>query len=61
MDWTSLKWSNYPIWQNDASLIGWTGQSAYHTFVFLLVEPLKLVWLTELLPPAKITYWPAPS
>ena len=43
-----------PIWQDDAHWNGWAGKSAYHTYTFCLVEPLKLVWLCELLPPIKI-------
>ena len=51
---SSLKWSNHPIWQDDANWNSWTEQSVYHTFAFCLVEPLKLVWLCELLPPVNI-------
>ena len=46
----TYEWSNYPLRQDNANWNGWI----YHTYAFCLVEPLKLVWLCELLPPIKI-------
>ena len=47
-----MDYADYALCSVEMSL---TGQTAYHTYIFL-VEPFNLVWLCEPLPPIKVDF-----
>ena len=57
--WTKLfklcNWMDYDGYALCSVESSWTGQSTYHTYIFL-VKPFKLVWLCEPLPPITVDF-----